>query len=190
MKPLTIEQLKSLEVGDWVWVVEKENAYPNNYFHGEYCRITPPYIDGLCYGWQGSGGFYKYCDYDTKWLAYKNKEQAETKGEIVELPCKVGDYVYIIDNDRHWAKIDTIRIYDEHNGKQKIVYEWAQYDVGVDITELWDEGEFDSEEIGKTILLEKEHDEKIKELIDAENKKFEAWEQECERRRQELRGEK
>ena len=125
-----------------------------------------------------------------QWLAYKNKEQAECKGEIVELPCKVGDYVYIIDNDRHWAKIDTIRIYDEHNGKQKIVYEWAQYDVGVDITELWDEGEFDSEEIGKTILLEKEHDEKIKELLDSENKKFEAWEQECERRRQELRGEK
>lgn len=86
MKPLSIEELKAMELGDWVWIVEKENAYPNNYFHGEYCHITPPYIDGLCYGWQGSGGCYKYSNYGTKWLAYKNKEQAECKGELVELP--------------------------------------------------------------------------------------------------------
>lgn len=94
MKALTIEQLKALEVGDWVWVVEKEDAYPTHDFRGEYCRKVPPYLDGFCYGWQGFGGFYKYEDYGTKWLAYKNKEQAEAKGEIVELPCKVGDTVY------------------------------------------------------------------------------------------------
>lgn len=185
MKPLTIEELKALEVGDWVWIVDKEIPQYTGYYKIDLFAISHLHIV------QGLGKtVIPFSTYGEQWLAYKNKEQAECKGEIVELPCKVGDYVYIIDNDRHWAKIDTIRIYDEHNGKQKIVYEWAQYDVGVDITELWDEGEFDSEEIGKTILLEKEHDEKIKELIDAENKKFEAWEQECERRRQELRGEK
>ena len=183
MKPLTIEELKSLEVGDWVWI---ELQYET----GFYALVERRENDYIEFNSAKRRGFIAWYNYGTKWLAFKNKEQAEAKGEIVELPCNVGDYVYIIDNDRHWAKIDTIRIYDEHNGKQKIVYKWAQYDVGVDITELWDEGEFDSEEIGKTILLEKEHDEKIKELIDAENKKFEAWEQECERRRQELRGEK
>ena len=197
MKPLTIEELKALEVGDWVWADLKEiyPCYVGRVQTG-YFKIAMHYEDltfQITELWLYTEDFImqlKYSDYGTKWLAYKNKEQAESKGEIVELPCNVGDYVYIIDNDRHWAKIDTIRIYDEHNGKKKIVYKWAQYDGGVDITELWDEGEFDSEEIGKTILLEKEHDEKIKALIDAENKKFEAWEQECERRRQELRGEK
>ena len=36
---------------------------------------------------------WKYSDYATKWLAYKNKEQSEAKGEIVELPCKLEDTV-------------------------------------------------------------------------------------------------
>lgn len=96
MKPLTIEELKALEVGDWVWVKVLKPDYPRRDYDGEYCRITPPYIDGLCYGWQGSGGFYKYEDYGICWLAYKNKEQAEAKGEIVALPCKPNDIVYYV----------------------------------------------------------------------------------------------
>lgn len=111
MKALSIEELKAMELGDWVWIVEKENAYPNNYFHGEYCHITPPYIDGLCYGWQGSGGCYKYSDYGTKWLAYKNKEQAECKGELVELPCNVGDKVYYL-NMHPSVSLKTNTIYE------------------------------------------------------------------------------
>lgn len=185
MKPLTIKELKALEVGDWVWVVDVETGY------GQYVqltKITTAFFECLTVYCQK---IFEFPHYGTKWLAYKNKEQAEAKGEIVEFPCKVGDYVYIVDNDRHWAKIDAIHIYEEHNGKQKIVYEWIQLDVGVDITELWDEDEFDSEEIGKTVLLEKAHEKRIKALIDEENKKFAEWEQKCgaERRLAELKGE-
>lgn len=83
MKPLTIEQLKALEVGDWVWV--------EHGIHKLYCKIYNNTRDLL-----GIGGntYLDYSDYGTKWLAYKNKEQAEAKGEIVELPCKVGDTIY------------------------------------------------------------------------------------------------
>ena len=101
-------------------------------------------------------------------------EDAIESGELVMLPCKVGDWVYLVDNERHWAKVDAIRIYNENNGTQKIIYEWVQYDVGVDVTELWDEGEFDIEDIGKTVLIEKSHNVRIKELQSIEEKKFEA----------------
>lgn len=82
MKSLTIEELEALPIGDWVWVKVLKPDYSSRDYNGEYCRIVPPYTDGLCYGWQGSGGFYKYSDYGSKWLAYKNKEQAEAEDYI------------------------------------------------------------------------------------------------------------
>lgn len=136
MKPLTIEELKALEVGDWVWIVENENAYPNHYFHEAYCRIIEPYIDGLCYGWQGAGGFYEYAEYGTKWIAYKNKEQWENKEDFVYLPRKCGhDVVYIDSSDgvlnakivtgylvHHYeignSGLDLVIFYHPYNGEQ------------------------------------------------------------------------
>lgn len=81
MKPLTIEQLKSLEVGDWVWVVSPM------YMRGRYLQVHYNGVNTI--QWYGipNDTLYMYDDYGTKWLAYKNKEQAECKGEIVELPC-------------------------------------------------------------------------------------------------------
>lgn len=81
MKPLTIEELKALEVGDWVWTIHtygeaKESAY---------ARIIGTDIDGLVLPTDLMN--LEYPDYGKTWLAYKNKEQAEAKGEIVELPC-------------------------------------------------------------------------------------------------------
>ena len=74
----------------------------------------------------------------------------------IVLPVKPGDTVYF-DNTGHHdsAEIDGIHI-DEND----IAFSWVQYDVGVDITELWDEGEFDIEEIGKTVFLTPEEAEK------------------------------
>lgn len=68
MKPLTIEQLKALEVGDWVWVIQVGNDKSGGY-------MTISAINQKAYS-----------HYGKEWLAYKNKEQAETKGEIVEFP--------------------------------------------------------------------------------------------------------
>lgn len=90
MKPLTIEQLKSLEVGEWAWVVDKD------YKEGYYAQISYQEISAVTID-SNIGGLEEIydSDYATKWLAYKNKEQAESKGEIVELPCKVGDIIYV-----------------------------------------------------------------------------------------------
>ena len=81
-KTLTIEELKALEVGDWVWV-EAINA-PNSLFRGYY-QIRPN-AERSKLIFCGIEHDYSITDYGTKWLAYKNKEQAETKGEWVELP--------------------------------------------------------------------------------------------------------
>ena len=72
------------------------------------------------------------------------------------LPCKVGDTVYFSAEGYHdSAEIDGIHI--DENG---IVFSWVQYEVGVDITEVWDDGEFDIDEIGKTVFLTPEEAEK------------------------------
>lgn len=87
MKPLTIEELRSLEVGNWVWE-DKSKVY-------EFIKDnTDEFVLVLC---DGILDRHYYADYGTNWLAYKNKEQAEAKGEIVE--CKAGDKVWVIDYD-------------------------------------------------------------------------------------------
>lgn len=82
MKPLTIEELKALKVGGWVWV-----EYDEDCMEGSYVRIC--YIDDkeLKTSHTIPANTYGFSDYGTTWLAYKNKEQAEATGEIVELPC-------------------------------------------------------------------------------------------------------
>ena len=90
MKALTIEQLKSLEVGDWVWItifnlgdmghlkpegyykkVESKGFYEEQFFRWEDKNFITG-ADGLTYE-----------SYGTYWLAYKNKEQANGELEII-----------------------------------------------------------------------------------------------------------
>lgn len=86
MKPLSIEELRNLEVGDWMWE-DKSKVY-------EFIKDkTEEFMLTLC---DGVLDRHYYSDYGKTWLAYKNKEQAECKGEIVELPCKIGDTVWYI----------------------------------------------------------------------------------------------
>ena len=80
-KPLTIEELKALKVGDWVWVVSRLSNI------GIYEQIRCSDATSMFFD---SGYCISYSEYETKWAIYKNKEQAEAKGEIVELLCKVG----------------------------------------------------------------------------------------------------
>lgn len=75
---------------------------------------------------------------------------------VIVPPCKVEDTVYFDSCGYHdSAEIDGI-----HIDAQGISFTWVQYDVGVDITELWDEGDFDIEEIGKTVFLTREEAER------------------------------
>lgn len=79
MKPLTIEQVRNFEADAWVWIVSGDN--------GCYAQIQYRDANGL----NVQRGKFSYwinnSDYGTKWLAWKNREQAEAKGEIMELPC-------------------------------------------------------------------------------------------------------
>ena len=68
---------------------------------------------------------------------------------VMVIPLKVGDVVYFPVEDYHdSAVIDGINITE-----QGISFTWVQYEVGVDITECWDDGVFDADEIGKTVFL-------------------------------------
>jgi len=78
------------------------------------------------------------------------------KGIIVPV-CNVGAKVYIPDQfGRIEAEIDRIEITEDG-----IRYEWAKYDRGVDETELWDDGSFESSDVGKTVFLSFEEYEKV-----------------------------
>lgn len=71
---------------------------------------------------------------------------------VTVLPLKIGDVVYFPIEDYHdSAIIDGINI-----TAQGISFTWVQYEVGVDITECWDDGEFGIEEIGESVFLTRE----------------------------------
>ena len=86
MKPLTIEQLEALNPYDWVWVEDLKT-------HMGYYTLIGNLNLSMC------GKVFNL---------WKNKEQAECKGEIVELPktkwaitrsavCVVGNFDYVIE---------------------------------------------------------------------------------------------
>ena len=82
------------------------------------------------------------------------------------MPLKIGDIVYFPIYDGHdYGEIVEIHCIKEANGGYDIIFEWASYDVGVDVTELWDDGNFSVDEIGKTVFLTREEAQKaLKEM--------------------------
>lgn len=82
--------------------------------------------------------------------------QAETEGRLLVLPCKVGDTVYI-SGHKFAAQIDEIVI----NAMDGITLNWSEHDRGPELTELWDDGWFTPEDIGKTVFLTREEAEAV-----------------------------
>lgn len=85
MKPLTIEELKALEVGDWVWI--------DDGICKGYRKITLTSVHGMCLGASDSLNTFRYRDYGKTWLAYKNKEQAEGQYDIKQFAENVGSKI-------------------------------------------------------------------------------------------------
>lgn len=77
-------------------------------------------------------------------------EDLEDEGRLIELPCAVGDTIYI-PNEIFPAEIEEIRV-----TPQGTFVEYVQYDKGYEETEVWDEGSFCIEDIGKTVFLTSE----------------------------------
>lgn len=94
MKPLTIEELKALEVGDWVWLVDK--AMGLSYYRQKNHHDTTHCLFERCIN-DMALNIFRWADYGKSWLAYKNKEMAEAKGEIIEFNYSLGDTVYFYD---------------------------------------------------------------------------------------------
>lgn len=86
-----------------------------------------------------------------KALCVKLQEMAQTErdGRLVVLPCKPGDTVYFPVVGR-WdsATIEHIEVYSTG-----VRFFWVQYDIGPETEELWDDGDFGMDDIGKTVFL-------------------------------------
>lgn len=93
MKPLSIEELKRLKIGDWVWLTD-ETGHLGRYVAKTIAPIKE-YDKTFNFDSLLGSYTYSYFTYGTIWLAYKNKEQVECKGELVEFVCKVGDIICI-----------------------------------------------------------------------------------------------
>lgn len=76
MNALTIEQLKSLAVGEWVYLTNADRMY------GTYVKKLST-SDDEGFAWENIETLekYKYSEYSLDWLAYRNKQEAEAKGE-------------------------------------------------------------------------------------------------------------
>ena len=117
--------------------------------------------DDTCDG-KGASDKCNSCNFNEKIInKLAEYEDAEEQGLLLRLPCKVGDVVYFTIYDYHdSAIIETIRI--EENG---VFYDWVQYEVGVDCTEVWDNGSFADGNIGKTVFLtRKEAEQALKQM--------------------------
>jgi hypothetical protein len=78
------------------------------------------------------------------------QEDNMKKLELAYLP---GDEVYVRGQDRTcFIENVSIRKIDKAVGTftREVTYEWYNLDVGVDCTEVWDDGYFTEDDIGKT----------------------------------------
>lgn len=93
---LTIEELKALPIGEWVWLIDLEGnkkVYATKLqSNNTETRVCLDYVED----WHP----YFYSKYGTKWLAYKNKEEAE--GKSITLPyllCTSSKFACVIWRD-------------------------------------------------------------------------------------------
>lgn len=96
MKPLTIDELKALEVGDWVWISDIRKVSRDD---SQYVKFTGIRNKMFCFDSIGCLSGWGLDTYNIEWLAYKNKEFSESKSEWVDLPCRAGDTIYLIKCD-------------------------------------------------------------------------------------------
>lgn len=113
-KPLTIDELKALPVGDWVWI-KSLLEWDDYYKTGRYVEIDCIDEDNLCF--VADCRDWEYRDYGKTWLAYKNKEQAEAKGEYLELPC-----IAMIEQGLVDGKMKQSQEAQGFNGRYSVVY--------------------------------------------------------------------
>ena len=69
----------------------------------------------------------------------------------IDLNYLPGDELWIRGQDRVCI-IENVILNKVGNATIHVTYEWYNLDVGPDVTEVWDDGSFTSEDIGKTVF--------------------------------------
>lgn len=87
-------------------------------------------------------------------IAHRKLILAAPAVDAVELPVRPGRVVWIL-NHRFPAEIEEICIREDG-----VFAVWVEYDRSPELTEVWDDGEFDIKEVGKTVFLTVEELEK------------------------------
>lgn len=99
MKPLTIEQLKALKTGDWVWIIDIESPkHGSGYWQIHGFAKTHIHLNQGEARWVVPKALY-----GKDWIAYKNKEEAS--GDVVRLPVKPGDPAWIVLNNGEKSEV-------------------------------------------------------------------------------------
>lgn len=92
-------------------------------------------------------------------MTSKNFNKTSVISAINTIEDYVGTWVWLKDNYRGWAKIVGYS-YDSYDG---FLFEWEQYDIGPDITELYDDGIFNLNDIGTSVFFGDEAEKKAHE---------------------------
>ena len=71
--------------------------------------------------------------------------------KTVELKYLPGDECYIHGQYRT-CYIESVSITKNDKGNTEITYMWYNLDAGPELTEVWDDGYFETEAIGKTVF--------------------------------------
>lgn len=117
MKAMTIEEIKNKKDEEWLFIVDLKNEKESSYY--KFNRVERCFI----VFYEQDESFCPKCflidDYGKNWVAYKNKEEAECKGELVELPNGWLDVLKLITCAAICYKtIDNIIIEDMQNSKE------------------------------------------------------------------------
>lgn len=128
-KPLTIEELKALPIGEWVWV---ENIlgtklvvdFRNGYYRKGLQDNKPD--EHFTTSWYSYNLFFNYNLYGKTWLAYKNKEQAEGKDkDMIERIEKAYEH-NLAECERCMKKVDIKHQFAIESMKEHIRKETAK----------------------------------------------------------------
>lgn len=133
-KPLTIDELKALETGDWVYIKRLYADYSVGTYYELGTQVMSEKYIVVELGRYERYNF-SYSDYGTKWVAYKNKEQAERQTKY-----NVGDTVWYLQMKGYGCTSEEVmeivvnsdivkRIYA---GKTKTTYYLKNISCGID----------------------------------------------------------
>lgn len=142
MNEFTIEQVKALEIGDWIYIVAQ-----NRQMYVQVCLRA----DGIVFEAKNYVIVPNYDNYGTTWSAYKNKELAFGETLSLTFPCNIGDKLFFVNRYKPTMQIETFTV----TGFE--VYEDANKQAAIRIfvkQRNYDRNYFDHSSIGDLVFFD------------------------------------